>query len=99
MKKLLSPWKTERLSHFSRQHRPSLQVESLVAGVGLQQVVSRTDDTEDLPSANFKQLPTKAQPRGAASHPGSGAEARRTPCPKGGGQEELPHWSEVRGSG
>ena len=26
----------------------------------------------------------------------SGAEARRTPCPKGGGQEELPH---VRGQG
>ena len=25
-----------------------------------------------------------------------GAEARRTPCPKGGGQEELPH---VRGQG
>ena len=27
------------------------------------------------------------------SHPASevGAEARRTPCPKGGGQEELPH--------
>ena len=28
--------------------------------------------------------------------PRSGAEARRTPCPKGGGQEELPH---VRGQG
>ena len=26
----------------------------------------------------------------------SGAEARRTPCPKGGGQEELPH---VQGQG
>ena len=38
----------------------------------------------------------KAQPRGATPHPRSGAEAGRTPCPKGGGQEELPH---VRGQG
>ena len=29
-------------------------------------------------------------------YPKSGAEARRTSCPKGGGQEELPH---VRGQG
>ena len=29
-------------------------------------------------------------------HPRSGAEAGRTPCPKGGSQEELPH---VRGEG
>ena len=29
-------------------------------------------------------------------HLRSGAEAGRTPCPKGGGQEELPH---VRGQG
>ena len=29
-------------------------------------------------------------------HPRSGAETGRTPCPKGGGQEELPH---VRGQG
>ena len=34
--------------------------------------------------------------REAAPRPRSGAEARRTPCPKGGGQEELPH---VRGQG
>ena len=32
----------------------------------------------------------------ATPHPRSGAEAGRTPCPKGGGQEELPH---VRGQG
>ena len=38
----------------------------------------------------------KAQPRGATPRLRSGAEARRTPCPKGGGQEELPH---VRGQG
>ena len=35
-------------------------------------------------------------PRGATPHPRSGAEAGRTPCPKGSGQEELPH---VRGQG
>ena len=38
----------------------------------------------------------KRSPRGATPHPRSGAEAARTPCPKGGGQEELPH---VRGRG
>ena len=32
----------------------------------------------------------------ATPHPRSGAEARRIPCPKGGGQEELPH---VQGQG
>ena len=31
------------------------------------------------------------RPRGATPRPRSGAEAGRTPCPKGGGQEELPH--------
>ena len=31
------------------------------------------------------------QLRGATPRPRSGAEAARTPCPKGGGQEELPH--------
>ena len=36
------------------------------------------------------------RPRGATPRPRSGAEAGRTPCPKGGGQEELPH---VRGQG
>ena len=36
------------------------------------------------------------RPRGATPRPRSGAEARRTPCPKGSGQEELPH---VRGQG
>ena len=30
-------------------------------------------------------------PRGATPHPRSGAEAGRTPCPKGSGQEELPY--------
>ena len=40
----------------------------------------------------------QAQPRGATPRPRSGAEARRTPCPRGGSQEELPT-SEVRGSG
>ena len=35
-------------------------------------------------------------PRGVTPHPRSGAEARRTPCLKGSGQEELPH---VRGQG
>ena len=38
----------------------------------------------------------QAQPRGATLRPRSGAEAGRTPCPKGGGQEELLH---VRGQG
>ena len=33
----------------------------------------------------------KAQARGATPRPRSGAEAGRTPCPKGGGQEEVPH--------
>ena len=37
-----------------------------------------------------------ARPRGATPRPRSGAEAGRTPCPRGGGQEELPH---VRGQG
>ena len=39
---------------------------------------------------------TRARARGAAPRPRSGAEAGRTPCPKGGGQEELPH---IRGQG
>ena len=34
---------------------------------------------------------TKHGPRGATPRPRSGAEAGRTPYPKGGGQEELPH--------
>ena len=38
----------------------------------------------------------KAQPRGATPRLRSGAEAGRTPCPKGGGQEELP---DIRGQG
>ena len=38
----------------------------------------------------------RAWPRGTTPRPRSGAEARRTPCPKGSGQEELPH---VRGQG
>ena len=38
----------------------------------------------------------QVRPRGATSRPRSGAEVRRTPCPKGDGQEELPH---VRGQG
>ena len=37
-----------------------------------------------------------SQPTGATPRPRSGAEARRTPCPRGGGREELPH---VRGHG
>ena len=37
-----------------------------------------------------------APPKGATLHPRSGSEAVRTPCPRGGGQEELPH---VRGQG
>ena len=37
-----------------------------------------------------------AWPRGATPHPRPGAEARRTPCPRGGSQEELPH---VQGQG
>ena len=36
------------------------------------------------------------QPRGATPRSRSGAEVGRTPCPKGGGQEELPH---IRGQG
>ena len=38
----------------------------------------------------------EARLRGATPRPRSGAEAGRTPCPKGGGQEELPY---VRGQG
>ena len=38
----------------------------------------------------------QAWPRGATPRPRSGAEAWRTPCLRGGGQEELPH---VRGQG
>ena len=34
--------------------------------------------------------------RGATPSPRSGAEAGRTPCPRGGGQEELSH---IRGQG
>ena len=33
----------------------------------------------------------RARPRGATPRPGSGAEAGRTPCPRGSSQEELPH--------
>ena len=33
----------------------------------------------------------RAQPRGATPRPWSGAEARRTPCLRGGGWEEQPH--------
>ena len=36
-------------------------------------------------------LRAKAQARGAIPRPRSGAEAGRTPCLKGCGQEELPH--------
>ena len=38
----------------------------------------------------------RGRARGATSRPRSGAEAGRTPCPRGSGQEELPH---VRGQG
>ena len=38
----------------------------------------------------------QAQPGGATPRPRSGTEAGRTPCPKGGSQEELPH---IRGQG
>ena len=38
----------------------------------------------------------QARPRGATPRLRSGAEAGRTPCPKGSSQEELPH---VRGQG
>ena len=38
----------------------------------------------------------RVQPRGATPCLRSGAEAGRTPCPRGSGQEELPH---VRGQG
>ena len=41
-------------------------------------------------------MPEGRRPKGATPRPRSGAEARRAPCPKGGGQEELPH---VRGQG
>ena len=37
-----------------------------------------------------------ARARGATPRPRSGTEARRTSCPRGGGQEELPH---IRGQG
>ena len=37
-----------------------------------------------------------AGPRGATPRPRSGTEAGRTPCPRGGGQKELPH---VQGKG
>ena len=38
----------------------------------------------------------QAWPRGATAHPRSGTGAGKTPCPRGGGQEELPQ-SEVSG--
>ena len=41
-------------------------------------------------------MPKGRRPRGVTERPRSGAEAGRTPCPKGGGQEALPH---VRGQG
>ena len=41
-------------------------------------------------------MPKGRRPRGVTARPRSGAEAGRTPCPKGGGQEELLH---VRGRG
>ena len=41
-------------------------------------------------------MPKGRRPRGVTERPRSGAEAGRTPCPKGGGQEELLH---VRGRG
>ena len=34
---------------------------------------------------------TQAWLRGATPGPRSGAEAGKTPCPRAGGQEELPH--------
>ena len=40
----------------------------------------------------------QARLRGAMSRVRSGAEAKRTPCPRGTGQEELPH-VQGRGSG
>ena len=40
----------------------------------------------------------RARPREATPHPSSGAEAGRTPCPRGSGREELP-LPEARGGG
>ena len=47
-------------------------------------------------SREYQTATAQERLREAAPRPRSGAEARRTPCPKGGGQEELPH---VRGQG
>ena len=41
-------------------------------------------------------MPEGRRPRGATPRPRSGAEAGRTPCPRGDGQEELPR---VQGQG
>ena len=41
-------------------------------------------------------MPEGQRPRRATPRLRSGTEARRTPCPKRGGQEELPH---IRGQG
>ena len=41
-------------------------------------------------------MPEGQRPRGVTPRLRSGAEARRTPCPKGGGQEELTY---LRGQG
>ena len=38
----------------------------------------------------------RVRPTGATSRLRSGAETKRTPCPRGSGQEELPH---VQGKG
>ena len=48
------------------------------------------------PKRRRLQRACQARPRGATPRPRSGAEAGRTPCLKGGSQEELPH---VRGQG
>ena len=45
----------------------------------------------------------QVRPRGATPRPRSGADARRTPCPRGSSQKELPHrprsgqWPRVPG--
>ena len=54
-------------------------------------------------SPRFLMTAHRARPRGATQRPRPGAEAGRTPCLRGGSQEELPHvrdqgqWPRVPG--
>ena len=68
--------------------------EAIINEVEVAHRCSTLCDAMDSPWNSPGQNTGVGRPTGATPRPKSGAEAGRTPCPKRGGQEELPH---VRG--